>query len=185
MDYDENLAASSIGLRTSPFQGEKEGSIPSAATKLCAKCKCEPRVTYHSYCAKCHSQSVLQSNAKTGYRSQSKSKNSRARKQTYNSEYYRGRYREIHDRLIAYKVENGCKDCGYNAHHAALEFDHLPGYKKVSSPTTLAGRGWNSVLTEIKKCDVVCSNCHSIRTWQRRQQLLKDENSEADCNVDE
>jgi hypothetical protein len=26
-------------------------------------------------------------------------------------------------------------------------------------------------LVEIAKCDVVCSNCHSIRTFTRRQQV--------------
>ena len=31
--------------------------------------------------------------------------------------------------LDAYKLSIGCIDCGYNAHHAALHFDHVRGQK--------------------------------------------------------
>jgi hypothetical protein len=63
----------------------------------------------------------------------------------------------------------GCIDCGYNGHPMALEFDHKPGSKKVKCVGQLARHPWHVVLTEIAKCDVVCANCHRVRTANRRK----------------
>jgi len=72
----------------------------------------------------------------------------------------------------AYKLKMGCADCGYSVHHAALEFDHLPGSIKVATVGSMAGSGSKDGLSgamwdELLKCDVVCSNCHAIRTHNR------------------
>jgi hypothetical protein len=49
-----------------------------------------------------------------------------------------------------------------------LQFDHLPQYEKVDLVINIARRySWDRALEEIKKCEVVCANCHSIRTWSR------------------
>lgn len=72
-----------------------------------------------------------------------------------------------HEWLRAYKLSQGCADCGYRAHWAALEFDHPPGTKSF----TIGGnvrRSYDQLSSEIAKCDVVCANCHSIRTANRR-----------------
>lgn len=65
----------------------------------------------------------------------------------------------------AYKVNQGCADCGYNAHHAGLEFDHVADdkYHNVASLMAHTKRLWQ----EIAKCEVVCGICHNIRTWDR------------------
>lgn len=68
----------------------------------------------------------------------------------------------------SYKLEHGCTDCGYNAHHAALDFDHLPGTVKVRDIKSGRQLGWEALLAEIAKCEVVCANCHRIRTVTRR-----------------
>lgn len=65
-----------------------------------------------------------------------------------------------------YKVKMGCVDCGYNAHHAALEFDHVRG-EKLRNVSTI--NGINLAKKEIEKCDVRCSNCHRIKTWNDLQ----------------
>lgn len=67
-----------------------------------------------------------------------------------------------------YKLKHGCVDCGYNAHSAALDFDHLPGTTKVRDIKSGQHLGWLALLTEIAKCEVVCANCHRIRTAARR-----------------
>lgn len=68
---------------------------------------------------------------------------------------------------IAYKVAAGCADCGYNGHSAALDFDHRPGTKKVRDIKSGQQLGWTALQEEIAKCDVVCANCHRIRTYNR------------------
>jgi hypothetical protein len=71
--------------------------------------------------------------------------------------------------LIAYKLERGCMDCGYNAHGAALDYDHRPG--EVKSFMIMRDgicRSEATVWDEVAKCDVVCANCHRIRTYDRR-----------------
>jgi|SRR5882757_2702477 len=61
-----------------------------------------------------------------------------------------------------------CADCGGRFHPACMDFDHLPGHQKVASVSRL----WNTkkkLLEEIQKCEVVCANCHRLRTWRRRR----------------
>lgn len=75
---------------------------------------------------------------------------------------------EIH----AYQLAKGCMDCGYNKHPAALEFDHRPGEKKLFNIGEQMGNRSRKVLwEEIAKCDVVCANCHNIRTAERRNRV--------------
>ena len=64
----------------------------------------------------------------------------------------------------------GCIDCGYNVHPQALEFDHLPQFKKhkdVSQLVRFHTHSWGEVLEEISKCELVCANCHRVRTFER------------------
>jgi len=47
-----------------------------------------------------------------------------------------------------------------------FEFDHLPGSEKANNVSWLAkmGRSVEKLMAEIAKCEVVCANCHRIRT---------------------
>jgi len=69
--------------------------------------------------------------------------------------------------ITAYKLAHGCADCGYNRHPAALDLDHLPQFAKRAEVGRLAGAGRDAILAELAKCEVVCANCHRIRTGQR------------------
>lgn len=40
---------------------------------------------------------------------------------------------------------------------------------KVYAISRSLQRGAEALLAEVKKCDVVCSNCHRIRTLDRRR----------------
>src|SRR5690348_15620190 len=66
--------------------------------------------------------------------------------------------------LAQYKQEKGCFDCGYNKHPSALEFDHLRDKFKDISDMVKNGFSIKRLQEEIDKCEVVCSNCHRIRT---------------------
>jgi len=62
-------------------------------------------------------------------------------------------------------VRSVCMDCGYS-NWIALEFDHREPEKKHKDVTEMVSRGYSldSLKSEIAKCDIVCSNCHTIRT---------------------
>lgn len=49
-----------------------------------------------------------------------------------------------------------------------MTFDHLPGTAKRSEISTLLYSGYRRVLLdEIAKCELVCANCHAVRTFFR------------------
>ena len=73
-------------------------------------------------------------------------------------------------------------DCRGTFHPAAMTFDHRPGTEKVADLATLAGRGLTGLFErERAKCDVVCANCHAIRTYRRREEAR----ANASLNVSE
>jgi hypothetical protein len=83
----------------------------------------------------------------------------------YHREYARKRREKNRAEVQAYKVAKGCADCGYNAHHAGLEFDHI-GDDKAANVGSLMNTS-SLLWKEIAKCEVVCGVCHGIRTWNR------------------
>lgn len=88
--------------------------------------------------------------------------------------YMKAKYQVVIAQLRDYKVLKGCADCGYNEHHAGLQFDHVVERKGDGTKliARMAVRGYEIVLKHIESdCEVVCSRCHSIRTWNRRQEL--------------
>lgn len=68
--------------------------------------------------------------------------------------------------LADYKLSKGCADCGYSGHHVALDFDHVQGEKSFN---VCNAKSINSAKIEIQKCEIVCSNCHRIRSYNRLQ----------------
>ena len=97
------------------------------------------------------------------------------------------RYRRIN----RYKLSKGCKDCGYAEHPKALCFDHvvredktelLDASKSGANMSTLVCRinttdkvknrqYIKELFDEIRKCEVRCQNCHSIKTWEERDYM--------------
>jgi len=64
-------------------------------------------------------------------------------------------------------------DCGKRWHFCAMDFDHVRG-KKLFEINDASCRALQKVKDEIAKCDVVCANCHRIRTYQSKQYLHPD-----------
>jgi hypothetical protein len=67
--------------------------------------------------------------------------------------------------LLGYFQANPCVDCG-ESDPLVLEFDHLRD-KSFDVCAGLPDRNWDRILSEIKKCEVVCANCHRRRTAKR------------------
>ena len=62
-----------------------------------------------------------------------------------------------------------CMDCGGTFPPECMDFDHVRGEKKVKAVGDLLRCSLVVRLTEIAKCDLVCANCHRIRTRKRRK----------------
>lgn len=85
------------------------------------------------------------------------------------NQWFRERYAKNVEYVQQLKLKLGCKDCGYNKHHAGLEFDHTkPRLRGVVA--SQMGKSLKVILEEIERCDVVCGTCHGIRTWQRESE---------------
>ncbi len=70
-------------------------------------------------------------------------------------------------REIIEKAKNKpCIDCNIKYPHYVMDFDHIKGNKLINVGRT---RSTLKTLKEIKKCEVVCSNCHRIRTWKNKK----------------
>ena len=84
--------------------------------------------------------------------------------------YNRSRRAGIASAIATLKLERGCADCGYDARPEALQFDHLPGNEKAGGVAEMIWKAASleAVLDETEKCEVVCANCHSVRTSERR-----------------
>jgi hypothetical protein len=83
-----------------------------------------------------------------------------------------------------FKMSNGCSICGYNKHPASLCFDHLNSEEKHEmtkngcSKRNHAGGMFmlyakkfsdDILIEEIKKCRILCHNCHMEQTHNKRQ----------------
>lgn len=72
-------------------------------------------------------------------------------------------------RAFVYNLKSvPCVDCTVRYPHYVMDFDHRPGAVKVGDIAFLMMRASRStILAEVAKCDIVCSNCHRLRTWSK------------------
>ena len=74
--------------------------------------------------------------------------------------------------IIRVKRRYGCQTCGYKKSLSALEFHHLHSKKNMIS--NMWGYSRATLKEEIKKCILVCSNCHSeIHDQEKTQELVE------------
>jgi len=61
-----------------------------------------------------------------------------------------------------------CQDCGVRYPPYVMDFDHVRGDKVMDiSDMISAAVSWDVLIAEVAKCEVVCANCHRIRTYTR------------------
>jgi hypothetical protein len=62
-----------------------------------------------------------------------------------------------------------CMDCNERFPPCAMDFDHRDPGTKRSAVTRMVGRASSTrILDEVAACDIVCANCHRLRTFRRR-----------------
>lgn len=83
---------------------------------------------------------------------------------------YNEKYKERFDELMIELKSKPCLDCETEYHPCQMDFDHRPGEDKKYDICKMQYYSIEEVLKEIEKCDLVCSNCHRLRTYLRGPQ---------------
>lgn len=94
-----------------------------------------------------------------------------ANRQVYIDKAYRKR-EALRYWIRQIKEETPCKDCGKNYPYYVMDFDHLEDKKILISKVINSG-SWTQTKAEVAKCEIVCSNCHRIRTFKRKQDQIR------------
>ena len=71
-------------------------------------------------------------------------------------------------KIVADLKSKPCADCGLSFPPYVMDFDHI-GPKTGEIPVLVRSSSTDRLLKETAKCEVVCSNCHRIRSFMRRQ----------------
>lgn len=86
------------------------------------------------------------------------------------------RKRVARNRAIVIEAKTApCVDCGGKFPPVCMDFDHREGETKIygtkGGVTRLVacGSAIETLKTEIAKCDLVCANCHRLRTAKREE----------------
>ena len=94
------------------------------------------------------------------------SKNNPEKVKVNRHKYDKKRIRLHKEFLYDYKERKGCKHCGLN-NPICLEFHHLDRKTKEGCVSKILNK--TKVLKEIKKCIVLCRNCHIIEEDKQRR----------------
>ncbi len=96
-----------------------------------------------------------------------------------NKQYYLDKAYKKRDTLrkFVYDLKNNtpCKDCGVQYPHYVTDYDHIEAKGiKLSTVSKLINSGsTKQIEEEIAKCELVCSNCHRVRTHGRLKHKSK------------
>ncbi len=102
-------------------------------------------------------------NVLTGLQTKFCSKLCKSKKQSnavYANQQARGKLRK--EKLIEL-LGGSCTSCGYKKSTAALHFHHVdPSTKSHQLDLrSCSNRSWEALLKEVKKCTLLCANCHA------------------------
>ena len=87
-----------------------------------------------------------------------------------NKKYYLDRNR-IHrkrnrDRYNALKAGAPCAHCGGVFPAVCMDHDHIDPNTKKLCVAQMMGYSWKMIKDEIAKCELLCANCHRIKTYE-------------------
>ena len=81
--------------------------------------------------------------------------------------------RERRTEFVRALKDKPCVDCGGIFPSCAMDFDHRDPSRKIANVSKLAhsAEAQDKILREIAKCDLVCANCHRVRTYNRQRAI--------------
>lgn len=81
------------------------------------------------------------------------------------------KHKEVYAKIAGLK-NKPCIDCRKRFPPCVMDFDHVRGKKKFQLSQSIS-KAWSNIMKEISKCDLVCANCHRIRTHARRRKNVR------------
>lgn len=61
-----------------------------------------------------------------------------------------------------------CKDCKVSYPYYVMQFDHInPSEKSGTIDYMVSNYGKAKIFNEMLKCEIVCANCHAVRTYKQ------------------
>lgn len=96
-----------------------------------------------------------------------------ARRKKYHIERIYKKRAEIYKQINLLK-DAPCTDCKQKFPPIVMDFDHLPHSRKTSGIARLIRNthSMERIIEEIAKCELVCANCHRIRTSARSKSVF-------------
>ena len=71
------------------------------------------------------------------------------------------------------KESKPCIDCKTFYPYYVMHFDHMKSSEKIDKVSAIIHTSsLDTILKEIEKCELVCANCHSVRTWKRQHGMM-------------
>ena len=89
-----------------------------------------------------------------------------------NKEYYLDKKKKYIKKtllLVNKYKDKPCLDCHIKYPSYVMDFHHREGERKENTIAIMIRQGYSfkRILEEIKKCDLICANCHRIRTHKK------------------
>lgn len=133
--------------------------------KICSKCGEADINKFHekndnSYCKLCQSEYARQHYKRNKDRYAEVARKNKSRQKTEKQSFVYG-----------IKESNACADCNRFHPYYVMQFDHLFDKENNVSALVSSNYSLNAILSEIQKCDLVCTNCHKHRTYTRNRGL--------------
>lgn len=110
--------------------------------------------------------------ATTRYKGEDPARCFRCYMRTYAADVDSKFHRSAREYIAEVKKTAVCHDCGEKYPPCVFHFDHVPGRGPKLFNIGNGDYAVETVKAEIAKCDIVCANCHAIRTWITRGKSL-------------
>ena len=140
--------------------------------KTCTKCgEGKPSSAFRTNrrsCKKCENAYCRQHHANNKDHANARNKRWKINNAEHVKTYKDARYAERRDFIDAAKSKP-CIDCGGVFPPCVMDFDHVRGTKKFQIAWSL-NSNLDKIQAEMNKCELVCANCHRIRTHITRKQ---------------
>jgi hypothetical protein len=90
--------------------------------------------------------------------------------------YYRNLAREKRKKRCLFtqrvKLRYGCSECGYKKCATSLHFDHIDPTTKKNVVSKLVKQSMKQLKNEMRKCRILCANCHGEHTEEQRKERV-------------